>query len=570
MRPVVFDECFGWLHPAAGRRGVVLCGPLGLEAYCTHRAWRALAERLAAAGLPTLRFDYPGTGDSRGGDDDAARVRAWINGVHAAVRWMTDTLQLQEVALVGTRLGAALAAEAAAERGGVDRLVLLAPCSGAAFAAEVRAMARLAGAPQPDPDALEFNGFRLSAQTLADLKALDPVRLASAPAPRALLLARTDVRDAALLAGYLSGLGVAVDEEPFADYAALMRSVERGVVPEAPLERVAAWLAADAPAARAEPAPLPDAPPRLALPSAVETPVLFGPGGGLAGVWCEPAGFAPADRPALLLLPSGAWHHVGFARLSVEIARRLAAHGYASLRMDLSGLGDSASKTGQPDGLIYRRGSLADTRAALDWLEARGRRRCLVLGVCAGAALALHTALEDERVVGQVMINPGLFTLGDGATAEALGRDESHPAAFYLAQLGDPANWPRVVREAARRPGRLLDVPVALLRRVLRRFSGSAPQAAFRRLGARGVRTLLVYSAHDVSLGELEAHFGPGGAWFADQPGVWLETLPDADHNLTGRAARDAFHSLLDAYLAGDPDGDAVGAIDGAPCAERA
>jgi len=569
MRPVVFDECVGWLHPAAGRRGVVLCGPLGIEAYCTHRAWRALAERLAAAGLPTLRFDYPGTGDSRG-DDDPGRVRAWIDGVHAAVRWMTDTLELQEVTLVGTRLGAALAAAAAAGRGGVDRLVLLAPCSGAAFAAEIRAMARLAGAPQPDPGALEFNGFRLSAATLADLRALDPTRLDAAPAPRVLLLARTDVRDAGPLAARLSELGAAVEEEPLADYAALMRSVERGVVPEVPLDRVAAWLAADAPAARAEPPALPAAPPRLALPCAVETPVLFGPGGGLAGVWCEPAGFAPADRPALLLLPSGAWHHVGFARLSVEIARRLAAHGYATLRMDLSGLGDSAPVAGQPDGLIYRRGSLDDTRAALDWLEARGRRRCVVLGVCAGAALALHTALEDERAVGQVMINPGRFTLGDGATAEALGRDESHPAGFYLAQLGAPANWPRLAREAARRPGRLLDVPAGLLRRSLRRFGGSAPQAAFRRLAARGVRTLLVYSAGDVSLGELEAHFGRGGAWFAGQPGVRLETLPDADHNLTGRAARAAVHRLLDAYLAGDLDGAAVGAVAGTPCAERA
>ena len=48
MIPVVFDGCFGWLHPAAGNRGVVLCAPHGYEELCVHRQWAALAERLAA------------------------------------------------------------------------------------------------------------------------------------------------------------------------------------------------------------------------------------------------------------------------------------------------------------------------------------------------------------------------------------------------------------------------------------------------------------------------------------------------------------------------------------------
>ena len=70
MIPVVFDGCFGWLHPAAGNRGVVLCAPHGYEELCVHRQWASLAERLAAAGLPTLRFDYRGTGNSVGDDEE--------------------------------------------------------------------------------------------------------------------------------------------------------------------------------------------------------------------------------------------------------------------------------------------------------------------------------------------------------------------------------------------------------------------------------------------------------------------------------------------------------------------
>jgi len=39
-----------------------------------HRTYRHLADRLTARGLPTLRFDYDGTGDSAGESDDPILV----------------------------------------------------------------------------------------------------------------------------------------------------------------------------------------------------------------------------------------------------------------------------------------------------------------------------------------------------------------------------------------------------------------------------------------------------------------------------------------------------------------
>ena len=77
---------FGWFHPAVPqrRRGAVICSPIGYESILCHRAGRHLAERLAAAGIPALRFDYDGTGDSVGSDHDPGRVRAWIDSIHTA------------------------------------------------------------------------------------------------------------------------------------------------------------------------------------------------------------------------------------------------------------------------------------------------------------------------------------------------------------------------------------------------------------------------------------------------------------------------------------------------------
>src|SRR4051812_18689773 len=68
------EKMFGWYHAAgaggARRCGVLICASLGHEATYVHRSMRLLAEQLAAAGFPTVRFDYLGTGDSSGSDLD--------------------------------------------------------------------------------------------------------------------------------------------------------------------------------------------------------------------------------------------------------------------------------------------------------------------------------------------------------------------------------------------------------------------------------------------------------------------------------------------------------------------
>ncbi|PWC42823.1 alpha/beta fold hydrolase [Azospirillum sp. TSO22-1] len=555
MTPVTFEGCFGWLHPAAGRRGVVLCSPHGNEELCVHRSWAALADRLAAAGMPALRFDYPGTGDSAGSDEEPERVRAWLDGIHAAIRFLRAATGVEEVALLGLRLGGTLAAMAAAERGGVARLVLMAPCaSGKAYAHEMKAMARLAGAPQP-VGGVEFAGFRLTAGTLAGMRALDLAALPAMPAPRILLLARTDVRDGAKLAGRLRALGAAVEEEPFAELAALMNSVHRALLPAAPLDRVAAWLSADAPeGATAWTPPDVSAPPgRLELPGAVETPARFG--SGLFGILCEPVLRGGPGRPAVLLLNSGATHHVGSGRMSVMLARRLAARGYASLRMDAAGLGDSAPCPGRRDNLIYRGDGPDDARAALDWLEGQGYPRVVAVGLCAGATLALHTALADPRVAAQALVNPGRFLLSaEGFTSEAVIQDAARRTRDYLPKVADPRVWRAVLRSDPK----VQRIARTLLARTLdalrdRFGSGAASGGAaqwFRRLGERGVSTLLLYSTGDVTLGELESRLGRGGRRLRGVAGVRLETLEDADHSLMLRAAQERFAARLEEHLA--------------------
>ncbi len=132
MMPLYFGSSrrtlFGIYEPpaaGAGRRGFVVCSTLGREYYFTHRTSRLLAKRLAGAGVHAFRYDHLGTGNSAL-DLDEARWSDWLGGVEEAVDELRDMAGLRSVGLIGLRLGADLAAEAAAACR-ADRLVLWDP-----------------------------------------------------------------------------------------------------------------------------------------------------------------------------------------------------------------------------------------------------------------------------------------------------------------------------------------------------------------------------------------------------------------------------------------------------------
>lgn len=121
---------FGIFHGAAGVPGptaVVLCNAFGQEAIRSHRALRVLAERLARAGHPVLRFDYYGTGDSMGDDNDG-ELDGWVLDLMAADAELRARCGASHTVWLGMRLGAAIALRAASQAPpGLERLVLWDP-----------------------------------------------------------------------------------------------------------------------------------------------------------------------------------------------------------------------------------------------------------------------------------------------------------------------------------------------------------------------------------------------------------------------------------------------------------
>lgn len=122
-------------------------------------------------------------------------------------------------------------------------------------------------------------------------------------------------------------------------------------------------------------------------------------GEGLVGVLSRPAD-AAAQPVALILFNAGLVHRAGPYHGHTQLARVLAQRGFAVLRLDQSGLGDSAVSRAASD---VRE---AEMQAAMDLLQAQtGANRFVLGGICAGADHVFHLAQNQPRVAGLLMID---------------------------------------------------------------------------------------------------------------------------------------------------------------------
>ncbi|MFN0008800.1 MAG: alpha/beta fold hydrolase [Planctomycetota bacterium] len=160
----------------------------------------------------------------------------------------------------------------------------------------------------------------------------------------------------------------------------------------------------------------------------IEEPLQFGSGGRLFGILTHPQSPAAGARelPTFLLLNSGFLHRVGPSRLYVRLARSLAARGFTSVRIDLSGRGDSTRRTG----VTHEQSVVDDYAEVAQLLEARFGAVTFVLGgLCAGADNAIRLSIRDERIVGMLLLDPICFP-DDGFKSRARAMKYSNPARY--------------------------------------------------------------------------------------------------------------------------------------------
>jgi pimeloyl-ACP methyl ester carboxylesterase len=602
-RPLYFGTritpLFGWLHlpttPDPAPVGVVICSPFGNEAICSHRSLRHLAERAARAGVPVLRFDYTGTGNSAGHDFEPDRVTAWIESIQAAADELREQTGVARLCFFGIRLGATLAASAAATRSDVAALITVAPVlSGKTYVRELRMLQRASEAKQnssaapQNSDALQAAGFTLAAATQTALSGLDLTR--SAPsASRVLILDRAELPAAERWEQHLRAAGTRVERLSVKGYTEMMLDSHETVVPEEILSESlkfldalkVEWASDITRVARTIAAPNPlhqVGAPRVTLPPpaapdplvgdtqtcAVEESAVWFGSPALFGVVTAPVGTQRAATAGkargIVLINSGAVHSVGPNRLYVVLARLLAQRGHVVLRMDISGIGDSPTRPNAVENTVYSPYAVEEVRAAVTYLrEAWHVQDVRAAGLCSGAYHAFKAAVAGVPVNGVVLINPLTFFWKEGMSLQYPEYRVAADIRRYRANILRPASWLKLLRGQVnlwessqvllRRALSLGRTPLRNLARALRMPLSDDLPSELSSVVRAGIRLQFVFAAQDPGPELLRNQGGATARKLRERGLLRVESIDAADHTFTDSARRALLVSILERTL---------------------
>ena len=578
---------FGWLHlPRAkpvGRMGMVLCPPLGVDYVSTYPVLRHLANRLAFHGIPVLRFDYSGMGNSSGFNIDADRVASWLSDIRAAHSTLARITGCTEVGLFGVRIGGLLAATVAHDTA-LPCLALWGPVTrGRAYMREMRAMHLTAEATPlalGDDSNIEAGGFVFTPQTARDLTAISLDALVP-KAERILFAARDDLPGDQVVPKSWVG----AEQQTLPDFVGMMSAPHntRHRIPFAALDHLEDWLVSTArivnighvpgsnalrPESQPRSARLLDRPTRA---TANESVFHFGDQNARFAIVTEPVGNILANAPWAIFSNSGADHTAGQNRLYVLLSRALAQVGICSVRFDFPGVGDSIVAPPAPENVTYQLSNNTELASLISALQQqRGAQKFILMGLCSGAFASFHGALnlKQQPIVECILFNPLVFysTLGMSLDeplpipeAAKKSKDYLNLWQYYLGQLKDVNSWKNLLTAKSD----IRQVLHATSHRVRSAFSEyvqswTGKSAAYdhdpltrdvRAIAESGRRLTFVFARSDPGYGLLMTHAGAVVRYFMRRKCVRIWSIERTNHTFTGSAARADVISTVVKYL---------------------
>lgn len=277
-------------------------------------------------------------------------------------------------------------------------------------------------------------------------------------------------------------------------------------------------------------------------------------GESLLGILASPD--TPADT-ALVVIVGGPQYRVGSHRQFVLLSRALAAAGFAVLRFDYRGMGDSSGAQRDFEAVG------ADIGAAIDALQQHlpNVKHVALWGLCdaAAAALLYWHATQDPRVTGLCLLNPWVRSEASLARTQV-----KH---YYVQRLQQKEFWLKLLRGrvATQALGGLLQNLRMALGRSDAVGGAGADKSAVNCSGASAVvarqtkplqksfqlrmamawqqfpgQILLILSGEDYTAKEFQEFASADPAWknYLRHAGLQRHEVPGVDHTFSGAASR--------------------------------
>jgi pimeloyl-ACP methyl ester carboxylesterase len=284
------------------------------------------------------------------------------------------------------------------------------------------------------------------------------------------------------------------------------------------------------------------------------------------GILTIPDGAPP--RAALLLITAGVKYRTGPSQLYIAVARSLAAAGFATLRIDAIGVGESDGLLeAGPSHLIFQtaeRGRFVpDVEVAFQALASRlaPQVRIFVGGLCGGGLTAQLAAskIKDRRLAGVLSFNIAVrHTPTPGRRPAPVTSEAKATLAAYPRKLLKAQTWKRIVSGSVR---------IGHVKRTLAAAAGKSHTAedsgvnplfipSFTSLLKRKVPQLLIFSGNDDRWAPFsDLILGPVLKGAREGPAHTVKFIADADHHLCLPEWRDEALGWIADWMRDVPNG---------------
>ena len=552
--------------------GVVICSPLGFEYTHSHRTLRHLADQLASSGVPALRFDYHGCGDSDADLRAAGRIEKTQENIDSAIKQLKQATGVTQVCLIGIRLGGTLAA-LYAEKTPIDKLILWSPCvKGRAYVREMTALEKLASHNEgTDQDFIDSGGFILSKETAAGLSQINLLKMDYSNIKNMLLIERNDLKtDQKLLKVVADSDASTTCEHYLMDgYADMMAEPQETKIPFSTIDKIVDWISFNEDSKSNQKVETSTFKSLAFHPSADSNERICYPiGSNLIGILTTPETAPNQSIPLVVLANSGSVHRVGPNRLYVELARELGKMGIASFRFDLRNLGESVMGLPTDENHPYPHGSTADIEEVINHLQSQFDYQNFVLaGLCSGAHNVFHAAIEldhDSRIEEVIMVNPLAFyrrphNFQDNSKEQEMAKNSEQ----YRKSLLDPSKWKQLLSKR-KNLGYIFKFVVRLFWKKLASAFSSVARIFGIAQQSQLSKDLNQYKNSDTRISFFIASKDPGKKMLMDNAGstvskmlkdqkLFLYDIENADHTFSNFQCRSRFiqkfgRHILDKY----------------------
>lgn len=441
-------QLMGWLHSSElsepTGQCLIICPPLGIDYINCYRSMRYIADYFALSGIPTMRFDYHGTGDSSGSNVRGNRLPDWLNSIEQCRKTITNITGCSRVGLFGVRMGASMAA-ICAERSEYDFLILWAAVEkGKRYLREMKALQRTSAFKvATNTDVLEAGGFVYWPETAEEITKIDLSTL-KPKVSNALIIPRDDLLEKhSFEEGWLSS-GLNVEQLSLDGSSEMLLDAHLSSVPHQSIIKIVNWVVSlnskrnvtetvdvdnknverynfsfsgvDLKKQHFKNAQISNSKSGGKEIELEESMFRYGTEQKYFGICCKALNSENKNLPKIILLNAGATHRVSSNRLYVKLSRQLSGSGFETYRVDLPGLGDSVINERRLEHNEYSDTSHQAIESIIDSIKLHyPDSQFIVMGLCSGAYFSFQAALRTikDNIIESILINPLVFYWDD-------------------------------------------------------------------------------------------------------------------------------------------------------------